>query len=435
MRTCSWHSILLAAGLAAALGAAPRLPAAPLSLPAALPENWEARALLRPTIFAPVRQAAASSRAIISQSVGAARVSFEPDLQAGALYLVFANEAGKHFPVAGPGTFIIKRSLADGSFLQAKVFLRDDAGCYLRLFPSDDRTAMDIYLFGEPYQTGLMVPAAFDRLLTSPVSRILELTAGSVNWSLVLPPEQRGADLRVEAVVSALRARLGGLRDMDDGAMNADGRMVFIASGEPAPAGRGGFNCSGFAKWVIDGFYAPLTRRATDIAVLKSRNAGLAGTRWSARYEEELDPWFGLDWSRGLARSLAQARTGRSPDDAEIDVRDQDRLAYVKDVGYPVTKLPYLLYFLARKNPGAFYLGSVNDAAYGVASEGTPVLRQHHHVIVLFPWFDADGAFRVAVMERNKETSLASLSRRYEREYVHLERIDAVGEFMLPSID
>jgi hypothetical protein len=435
MRICSWHSIALTAALAAALTAAPRLPAAPVSPRAALPENWEARAQLRATIFAPVREAAARGRAIITQSGGAARVSFEPDVQAGALYLVFANESGMSFPVAGPGTFIIKRSLVDGSFLQAKVFLRNDAGCYLRLFPRDDRTAMDIYLFDEPYQSQLMIPAAFDRLLTSPVSRILELTASSVNWSLVLPPEQSSADLRVEATVSAIRARLAGLRDMDDGAMNAEGAMVFIASGAPAPSGRGGFNCSGFAKWVIDGFYAPLAHRGTDIAVLKSRNAGLAGTRWSARYEEELDPWFGLDWSRGLARSLAQARTGRVPDDSEIDVRDQDRLAYVKDVGYPVTKLPYLLYFLARKSPGTFYLGSVNDAAFGVASEGTPVLRQHHHVIVLFPWFDADGGFRVAVMERNKETSLESLSRRYAREYVHLERVDASGDFVPPSID
>jgi len=115
---------------------------------------------------------------------------------------------------------------------------------------------------------------------------------------------------------------------MEDGAMDASGRMVFIATG--APAGKGGFNCSGFAKWVVDGFYAPLEGRDMDIEVLKSRNALRDGS-WSTRYEEVLDPYFGLDWSRGLAREIAAARTGVVPADDQVDVRDQDRVPYVPD--------------------------------------------------------------------------------------------------------
>ena len=169
-----------------------------------------------------------------------------------------------------------------------------------------------------------------------------------------------------------------------------------------------------------------------DIAPLKSRNAG-RNNPWSTRFEEELDPWFGLDWSRGLARTIAVARTGASPSDAQIDVRSSDRLAYVRDVGYPVPRLEYLLYFLARANPGQLYVGSVNAPSALAVSEGTPTLRQHHHVVILLPYFDAGGAFRVAVMERNLQTSLASLTRRYGSEYVHLVRIDAEGSFSPPK--
>jgi hypothetical protein len=221
---------------------------------------------------------------------------------------------------------------------------------------------------------------------------------------------------------------------MDDGAMDAQGRLVAIATGLAAPAGRGGFNCSGFAKWVVDGLYAPLAGSETDIAVLKSRNA-LRGSRWSAQLEEELDPWFGLDWSRGLARSVYQVKAGVVPRDEQIDVRDAERLPYVTDTGYPVPSLRYLLYFLARKDPGMLYIGSLNAPSAAAASEGVPTLRQHHHLVVLFPWFDAQGAFQVSVMERNKETSLSSLGRRYAAEYVHLVRIDATGAFALPRFE
>ena len=336
--------------------------------------------------------------------------------------------------MAGTGTFIIKRSTGDGSFLHAKVFLQNDPDCFLRLFPSDDRTIMDVVLFGSPVQTQVVLPISFDRLLTAPLSRIMDLSSSSVDWSLVLAPPQRPEDVRILQVVRAIRARLPGLRDRDDGAMDAEGRLVAIATGLPDASGKGGFNCSGFAKWVIDGFYAPLAGHDTDIMALKSRDA-MRENKWSARFEEELDPYFGLDWSRGLARSLAQARTGSLPRDEEIDVRDADRMPYITDTGYPVPGLRPLLYFLARKDPGAFYLGSVNAPSASASQEGTPTLRQHHHVIVLFPYFDGRGSFQVVVMERNLETSLASLDRRYGREYVHLVRVASDGIFSPPRIE
>ena len=435
MRTLSWLRPTLLLILAVHAGAAfgsPSIGAPPQKL--SLTENWEARARFRETIFAAVGDAAAQRPVIVSQSDGAANVSFRTEAHSGALYLVFANQEGREFPVAGAGTFIIKRSLKDGSFLQAKVFVQDDPGCYLRLFPRSDRTVMDIFLFGMPFQAQIVLPVAFDRLLTSPVERIIDLSSSSVDWPLVLSPDQSLADQRLSQVARAIRARLASLRDLDDGAMDPSGRLVYIASGTPAPAGRGGFNCSGFAKWVVDGFYAPLTGRNTDLAALKSRDA-MRGGRWSSRYEEELDPYFGLDWCRGLARSTAQARSGTAPDDALLDVSDTDRLPFIKEAGYPVPALRFLLYFLARKDPGTIYLGSVNAASAEASQEGTPTLRQHHHVVVLFPYFDEKGVFQVVVMERNLETSLASLDRRYAKEYVYLVRLDSTGTFSPPRIE
>jgi hypothetical protein len=434
MRTRFWFRPLVAMILSVAFPSAARaLPSVMSDATVLLPsDNAEARLGMKDTIFAPVAEIVAHKSAVISQSVGSARVSFQVSVQDGAVFMVFANQRGNDFPVDGAGTYIIKRSLKDGSFLQAKIFVQNGPGSYVRLFPQGDRTMMDLFLLGRPFQSQIALPLPLDRLLTEPLSTIIALSDYSVNWGMMLAPIQSDGDRRIAQILMSVRARLRGLRDMDDGAMDASGKMVFIASG--APAGKGGFNCSGFAKWFVDGFYAPLEGHDTDIAVLKSRNAGLAHS-WSARYEEELDPWFGLDWSRGLARAVEKARTGSAPTDAEIDVRDSDRVPYVTDTGYPVPDIEQVLYVLARKNPGTIYIGSVNAASALAPADGLPTLRQHHHVILLFPFFDAQGGFQVAVMERNVETSLSSLNKRYAKEYVHLERLGSDGAFALPSID
>ena len=203
-----------------------------------LPETWEARTRLRETIFDPVGDILLHRPQIISQSSDQTRVAFRVDSQEGSVYLVFAAERGAAFPLAGAGTFIIKRSLTDGGFQQAKIFLQDDPGCYIRLFPDSDRTVMDIFLFGEPLQSSVIIPIAFPRLLTLSAARIMEMSNGSVDWSLVLAPSPGPEDQRVSHVAAAIRIRLKRLRDMDDGAMDKEGRMVYIATGMPAGEGR-----------------------------------------------------------------------------------------------------------------------------------------------------------------------------------------------------
>jgi len=435
-RPCLGPAALLLSSLLALVGAPSLSARTPLGDGAALgslPENWEARSLMRDTIFAPVRDAAAMPPRVIRQTESTAEVSFRADLQEGAAFLVFSNRSARGFRLDNAGTFIIKRSLADGSFIQAKVFVQNDPGCFLRIFPQADRTVMDVVLYGLEFQTHVLLPARFETLLTAPFSRIVDLSRTSVDWRLVLSPEQGPGDARIAAIVDAVRSRLHQLRDMDDGAMDAAGRLVFIATGERAPAGRGGFNCSGFAKWIIDGFYAPLTGSLTDISELRSRDSDQRGTAWSARYEEEQDPYFGLDWSRGLGRALQRERSGVMPGPDALDVRDSDRIPWLRDVGYPVGSLRALLYFEARQQAGTFYLGSVNARAKGAPAGSSPLLRRHHHVVVLFPWFDANGDFRLVVMERNKETSAASLASRYPDEYVNLVRVDSNGTFFLPE--
>jgi hypothetical protein len=214
--------------------------------------------------------------------------------------------------------------------------------------------------------------------------------------------------------------------------MDASGRLVFIEdlrSQERLP----GFNCSGFAKWVVDGFYAPITGTYLPIEPLKEKHLAIRGNGWTRPYEESRDPFFGLDWTRNLARYLDAARRAEAPQSIDIeryDVRAVPFSRYAEDMGYLGADLPRVLLWLAHEEPGTIYLGSV-AREYGEK----PVLRQHAHVVVFLPYVDENGVFRVSVMERNVETSLESITRRYGDDLVHLVRIPSDGPFTPPIIE
>jgi len=395
----------------------------PASPRVAIPDTAEARELLRDTIFAPIGTASrAAARTVIQRSDGAT-VHFRTESANGALYQTFTR--GDLVPprLDTAGTFIIKRSRVDGSFVQVKIFLQDDPGCFVRLAPLGDRTVLDVTLFGRTFQRGVILAARLETLLTAPLERIMRLADPAVDWDLLQPAPPTGADAALERTAAAIRAALPRLGDAEDGAMDAAGRMVFIRDGSPQGAAPG-FNCSGFAKWVVDGFYRPLTGALTDIETLKARDVGIRGNRWTGPLEETRDPYFGIDWSRHLVRELARARGETSGGSEAWDVRDAPGFPYVEDVGYAIADLQTVLFRLARASPGRIYLGSVNRPVPGDAE-----LRQHDHVVVLLPYVDAGRAFRVAVFERSAETGLASLRKRYPADFVHLVRFDARGAF------
>ena len=360
---------------------------------------------------------------------GTVRVSSAASAE--AVYLLFATNGGEassaphdRDDIVRSGTLILKRSRESGELMQAKLFLRDQIGSFARVFPRGERSVVDLYLFGERLYGAVPLPVPLAQLATMPLSRLMELTERTIDWPLVMHDEQRPADRRVVELIEAVRPQLPHLTDADDGAMDAGGNYVFIETGELQPLAERGFNCSGFCKWVIDGYYHPIEGAFTDIAELKRKDLELRGNRWSTWYEALRDPFFGLDWARNLAATLDRARTGRDVDPEAGDMREVDFATYVEDIGYPLESIDLTLYTLTVRKPGRFYVGSINRE-FGSA----PVLRQHSHLAVFFPYIDAAGAFRVVQVDRNLERTTASLIRRYPGAYIHLTAIDAHGEF------
>jgi hypothetical protein len=274
------------------------------------------------------------------------------------------------------------------------------------------------------------LPVTFGSLLTSPFARVVQLTRPLVRWELLLWRGEPEADRHQGEIIQRIRSALGRLRDADDGAMDEVGRFVRIAdSSQQGPAG--GLNCSGFAKWVVDGFYGPLAGgHYTEVTELKRRHHELRGNAWSERYEEARDPYFGLDWARNLASALGRAYGEAEGGPESSDVRHLEYLEYREDVGYPVEELELALFLAAEREPGSFYLGSLNREMAGLP--GQPVLRQHYHLAVFLPYFTAGGEFRVGVFDLNRESSLEDIRSRFAGHFVHLQRLAARGQWVAP---
>ena len=221
-------------------------------------------------------------------------------------------------------------------------------------------------------------------------------------------------------IMEEIHNKIGLLKDSPTGAIYEDGKFLKNSNN--------GLNCSGFAKWIVDGFYYPLAKNYPEkyISVQKLRTKHLEerGTPDILIYEDSRDPYFGLDWTRNLAVELGKKR-GEKPSYKSYDVTDSSIATYIMNCGYPLWKIEKVLNEQEKLHPGRLYLGSIN----GYFGE-EPKLWQHYHIAVFIPYYEND-VLKIAVLKRNKETSFSYLLERYPNTYCHLVAIATEGEFEL----
>jgi hypothetical protein len=420
------------------------------------PESADIRSMYWASFFsAPERELQRRAPATVTNEFGSFRLSVA---RSGGYFYAIAAAIGASLPVRGDpplytqGSWIFKRSSPDGRPIQAKVFLRSDPGTFIRIYPDGDRSKLDLVVYGGVLNREVPLPVPFERAFASTMAEIASWTGNLVDWGLFAP--RAGMYRYVRAFVAETRRRLPFLRYGDDGALDAEGRPVYIATLEPQAAPTG-LNCSGFAAWVADGFYRPMTGRLLDPKALAARHEEARVTGAADRYETDLDPFFGLDWTRNIAIALLDARyPSRSHDLTESDVRISPFAlvassgsqnspeavngssaymaypAYQRDLGYEMAGLKALMYILALREPGSIYLASVSRKSGGAI----PGLSRHYHVAILAPYFEETGEFKVAVFESDAETSVEALMSRAPNDYIHLVRIKAERDYDPPAL-
>ncbi|MBT3274505.1 MAG: hypothetical protein HN368_15220, partial [Spirochaetales bacterium] len=270
--------------------------AIPLKTFEAFPENYETRIKHRELIFGSKNDIFSFESAVYPQNGDGANVSMQVLRQNESFYLLFTNQDGVDYPIYSRGSYIIKRNDASGAFEQIKIFVRSEPGSFVRILPDGGRSTMDVFLMDVPIFKNVILPITLEQLSVEPFSRIVEASRYQVDWTIITQRQQRQGDREIKGIVDTLRPLLASLRDSDDGALDTDGTFKFID--DLTQNLESGFNCSGFAKWVVDGLYLPRTGESLPIELLKVKHLDSRGNEWSRRYEDERDPYFGLDWSR-----------------------------------------------------------------------------------------------------------------------------------------
>ncbi|GHV64693.1 hypothetical protein AGMMS49587_17580 [Spirochaetia bacterium] len=368
------------------------------------------------------------------------------------------------YPGWAQGSWILTRRQDTGEASRIRIFPRSDPYTYVQFRPlGDDRCQMDVVLYEAYVVRSQPLPIPFERLLSMPVEEVFSIAGDKFPRRYFDPDADNYRDLRL--FMARMRERLGGLEFQDDGAFDENGNYVFIETLE-TQKDASGLNCSGFAKWVVDGLLRPLTGERLPVTPLK-QSFGDRGSSFTKPWEESRDPFFGLDWTRNLAsramtvlRAPAYAkleefevrhwpfsqiivrgaaagssglpRTGGFPETPSgASVRAYP--GFLENAGFGFEGIHPLLYTLAIDEPGRIYLASINTEMGPPTTEdnprGRPRMRQHFHIAVLVPYFNEYGNFQVAVFESAEETQFSSFKNRYPGHYVNLVRIPVEGQF------
>lgn len=394
------------------------------------------------------------------------RIKIETEVDGDFVFEKIVFEKNKTFSDYSQGSWIIKRSKKDGSFVQVKIFLRSDPKTCIRIYPFKDRSKIDLIVYGAVLVKEALLPLPFintslpskdqigqinPTILTSSLKEIQDLTKETVPWKLFEFDTDLYANTR--KFVQSLRSSLNLLEYDSDAALDADliNKKIENLSELTQTNGKIKVNCSGFVKWLIDGVLLNLGGSATSIKDLKLRYVAERGSSFTEPYESVLDPFFGLDWTRNLSLKYHEfLYPSRKFNISDFDLRDsyfsllsgmQDVLNtklyfydypdYVQNQGFRVDGLKAILYVLALKEPGNFYLGSFNKIE-SLKTKAVPegaLFRRHYHVAAFFPYFTQTGEFEVAVFESAAETSLDKILEEKSREFVQLVRIPLEAGF------
>jgi hypothetical protein len=337
------------------------------------------------------------------------------------------------FPGWAQGSWILTRRRDNGEPERIRIFLRSDPYTYIQFRPlpfNPDKCQMDVVLYDAYAVRSLPLPVTMERLYTMQLGEVLKLAGDQFPRRYFEP---NPADYRLQRqFINKVRENIKGLEFADDGAIDQRGNYVYINTGLEQK-GRPGLNCSGFAKWLVDGILRPVTGERLEIPPLKEPY-GIRGSSFTDIWEEKRDPFFGLDWIRNLAStawSKLLAPSFGNLDEIEVrsDLFSQLILrsrnnttiysypGFLENAGYGVEGLLPLLYMLAVDEPGKFFLAAVNNETGPPATEdnprGPPRMRQYFHIAAFVPYFSESGVFHVAVFESAAETSIGAFRNRY----------------------
>lgn len=153
------------------------------------PDNTDLRVrLFSHVIGAPRELAEAYGEHVFQSRAGAVTVRVVPGDQ--DFFVEFINGTGVPY---SQGSCIIKRSNSMGYLVQAKIFLQDDPGCYLRLYVSGEGTRADVVMYGAVLKRGMYISGMLYQILMDSFGDMVRQTGYAFDWKEVFGLGERAA--------------------------------------------------------------------------------------------------------------------------------------------------------------------------------------------------------------------------------------------------
>ncbi|GHV72280.1 hypothetical protein AGMMS49928_28780 [Spirochaetia bacterium] len=225
------------------------------------------RISIRDTWFTEIPARVLNKSSFIHNLPGGGRIQVRTERGKDEFGIVLAREQNGVFSGFAQGSWGLVRSREDGSLSKIRIFLRSDQNTYIQFRPfNEDKTVMDVVVYNAYLVHSLPMPLTMERLLVMPLGELLTVAGGKFPLRYFDPRPEMYRDTR--AFIGNVRKRLSELNFRDDGALHENNNYVFINTLE-AQSSEPGLNCSGFAKWVVDGLLRPFTGERLEITPLK----------------------------------------------------------------------------------------------------------------------------------------------------------------------
>ena len=295
---------------------------------------------------------------------------------------------------------------------------------------------------------GVPIGVPFEKFYTASFAEVQALTKNNIPWDYVQPRIGQYDDTLV--MVQTIRENLKNIAYADDAAYNEEGKPVSIQNGQPRFVpfnlrSKISVSSAGFVKWICDGLVEPLAGSYLKLSPLVQKTVQVNPSGSQGILEANYNSNLSLDWTRNLAAAVLSVRKNNTIlyKDSGVDVsiepfaaRWTDRgvqsaVGYISNTGYKIQYLKPLLYVLATVNPQYFYLAAIRQTGKGPKGEEVKVFND---AAAIFPYFDADGKFKVVVFYDGAEYSLQQFcgafdSQRSGDSFAHLVRVKTSAKF------
>lgn len=282
-------------------------------------------------------------------------------------------------------------------FIKCRFYFQESSNSYL-LFSKNKPNRFNVILDGKKYREDLFYYFDFESLkYLSRDSFLYLIRENKIDSEILVDKDDIGIKNKLieKIIIPSLNPNYN-----DDGAINEFGEYIFIKTEELQKGDKKGVNCSGFLKDVADNYIRLRNPhfKWMKISDLKRRRIEERINETYQRYEEQYDPFFGLDWTKNIIDNINSYYNYNIIKCEEL--KNDKYAVYLENRGYYFDELKEILLRDQKKDSNYFYV-----IVFNKLRDTKPMIPTFYHIAILVPYFN-NNKFDIRVFESGEETSL-----------------------------